>query len=121
MLVHSLPREARNKSHHSDPAPKPAYTLDLYILHGDHFQSNLKALAKVINEPASHHHSTFSQILTVASHRDNKKYYEPRGRIFIHFFGKKQQQLSSFCLWAESIFRQAGLPGNRSFDTSSAA
>ena len=47
MLVHNLPGKARNKRHHSDPATEPDYTLDLYILHGDHFQSNLKALAKV--------------------------------------------------------------------------
>ena len=46
MLVHSLPREARNKSHHSDPATQTAYTLDLYSTWRI-VQSNFKALAKL--------------------------------------------------------------------------
>ena len=46
MLVHSLPREARNKSHHSDPATEPVYTLDLYSTWRI-VQSNLEALAKL--------------------------------------------------------------------------
>ena len=75
---------------------------------------------KVINEPASQH-SIFSQILTVASHRDNKKYYEPRGRILSTHFRVEAASAELFLSLGKEHFVKLVCQCNRSFDTSSAA